>query len=339
MGHKKKGSVRNRILLALINLASLGTLVWALRDANLGELADDLATMNWWWVLVAVVTGLSVYLLQAVRWRTLLRPVDPLGYWHTVRAIFVGMFANEVLPLRAGEVVRCYLLSRGTPLPLSISFTSAVIERVFDGIWLSFFVFLTLRFVPIPKSMNALRDGAYVLVVVVLVLSILLAWGLFKRHRVKTFLTEKPWQKQLAILLDDLELIGHSRYLVVAFLQTLPYMLMQVLPILAGFLAYGFDLGIGPAFALMVFLRLSSAVPQAPGNVGLFQLLTKETLEKIYGIPPAEAARFSLLLWAIITLPLLVTGMIALSVTGLKFSDLQNHTQGQSEALPESSKA
>ena len=68
--------------------------------------------------------------------------------------------------------------------------------------------------------------------------------------------------------MDDLGLIGHSRYLAVAFVQSLPYLLLQVIPIWATFRAYGFDLSIGVAFALMVMLRLGSAVPQAPGNLG-----------------------------------------------------------------------
>ena len=103
--------MRARVLLVLINLLSLGCLLWTLRDAKLGELRGDLATMDWAWVALAVVADIVVYLVQAYRWSLLLRPVEPIGFWRTARAIYIGLFANEVLPLRAGEVLRCYLLS------------------------------------------------------------------------------------------------------------------------------------------------------------------------------------------------------------------------------------
>jgi uncharacterized membrane protein YbhN (UPF0104 family) len=116
----------------------------------------------------------SVYFWHGLRWQTLLRPVVRLKYWEPVRAIYVGLFANEVLPFRAGEVLRCYLLARNPQLPLSVSLTSALIERIFDGIWLSMCIILMLRYTVIPHSLRFLVDGAYVLGISVLVVALVL---------------------------------------------------------------------------------------------------------------------------------------------------------------------
>ena len=163
MGEKKSRSVRSRILLVVINVVSLASLVWTLRGSHLSELKDDLQEMNWWWIALAVAADVSVYLWHGLRWQTLLRPVVRLKYWEPVRAIYVGLFANEVLPFRAGEVLRCYLLARNPQLPLSVSLTSALIERIFDGIWLSLCIILMLRYTVIPHSLRFLVDGAYFL--------------------------------------------------------------------------------------------------------------------------------------------------------------------------------
>jgi hypothetical protein len=72
----------------------------------------------------------------------------------------------------------------------------------------------------------------------------------------------------------------------------------------------------------MLILRLAAAVPQAPATLGLFQLLTKEFLERGFDIPPGEAARFSLVLWGAIKLPLLIAGAVAVSITGAKIGEL-----------------
>src|SRR5262249_14207902 len=107
------------------------------------------------------------------------------------------------------------------------------------------------------------------------------------------------------------------------------YLLLQVLPIYAAFQGYGFDLSIGTAFALMVILRVGTVVPQAPGNLGLFQFLTRLSLEKIFNVVPAEAARFSLVLWGVVTLPLLIAGFVALAITGARITELRRAAEGE----------
>ena len=337
MGEKKLRSVRSRILLVVINVASLGSLLWALRGAHLGELKEDLAEMSWWWVALAVVADVSVYLWHGIRWQTLLRPVVRLKYWEPVRAIYVGLFANEVLPFRAGEVLRCYLLARNPLLPLSVSLTSALIERVFDGIWLSLCIILMLRYTTFPHSMRYLVDGAYVLGITVLVLALVLGVIMFRRHETRAALAgEKGWRRQLHVLIDDLEIMGHSKTLLTSFVQSLPYLMIQIIPIYAALRAYGFDLSLGVAFVLMVVLRLSTVVPQAPGNLGLFQVVVRETLVKVYNVVPAEAARFSLVLWGIMTLPLLIGGAISLAVTESKLSELHEAAKAESGQITNS---
>jgi uncharacterized protein (TIRG00374 family) len=334
LGDNKLSGIRSRVLLVLIYLASLGCLVWTLRDARLGELKDDFATMNWWWLGLAVAADISVYCWQAIRWRQVLRPVEQVPFRQAVSAIYVGLFANEVLPFRAGEILRCYLVSRWTKLPFSVAISSALIERIFDGIWLCLCLLVSIRLVGIHHHhVPWLVRSGYLLATIVLAGAALLALAVFLRQKTRALLSGDGWQRHLRVLIDDLNLIGHSRYLYFAFLQSLPYLLLQVIPIYAAFQAYGFDLSIGVAFAVMVILRLGSVVPQAPGNLGLFQLLTKEALERLFNVVPSEAARFSLVLWATVTIPLLAAGFIALMASGSKLFELKRAAEDHANEI------
>ena len=307
------------VLIILTNLISIGFLVWTLRDAELVHLKSDFAALNWWWVGLAIVAELCVYLWQAVRWNLILLPVVSVPFPQSVRAIYAGLFASEVLPFRAGEVLRCYLVSRWTGLPFSVSAASALIERIFDGIWLWIGLALTLKYIKLPKQYGYVNDG---LGVFVLIGAILLAFALFQRTQ-HVPLPDKGWRRRLAVLRNDLARMGHSWYLLVALLQSVPYLLLQAVPIWALFQAYEFGLGLGPAFALMVLLRVASTVPQAPASLGLFQYVTKEVLERAFGVGPAEAARFSLVLWGVIKLPALAAGFAAMAITGFKMDELK----------------
>jgi hypothetical protein len=324
------------LILILVNLLSLGSLVWTLRDAKLGELKDDLAAMDWSWVAIAVAADIAVYVWHGLRWGLLLHPVVPIPLARTVRAIYVGLFANEVLPFRAGELLRCYLLTRWTSLPFSVSIASALIERLFDGIWMYLCLLLALQMVMLPPPLRHLDDAAYLLGVLVLIGAVVLGVALFQRHMADPFLHGAPWKRRVAVLLDDLALMGHSRYLARAFVQSLPYLLLQVVPIWASFRGYGLDLSVSAAFVLMLFLRLGTAIPSAPGNLGLFQLLTKECLQHLFQVPADEAARFSLVLWGIVTLPLLTAGFVALAVTGARIGELRK--AAAAEALKQESR-
>ena len=317
---EKIKSTRTRVaVIVLINLVSLTALAWTLRDAKLGNLRHDFAALNGWWVLAAIATQLSVYLWQALRWKQLLAPVVVFRFWQTVQAIFAGLFISELMPFRGGEVVRCYLVSRWTGLPFSVSLTSVLIERVFDGLlmWLALQSLLdTARF---PPSFAYGSDG---LGAVVLAGVVIFALALFSPEPKGKQIPARGWRRRFWVLRSDLAHIGHSWSLCSAFLLTIPYLLFQAVPIWVLSSGYGFNIPVGAAIALMMLLRLAAAFPQAPATLGLFQLITKEFLEYGYSIPAADAARFSLLLWAVVKLPLLAAGAIALSITGSKIGEL-----------------
>src|SRR5688572_2193460 len=224
--------------------------------------------MRWSWVAAAVLFDILVYFLQGWRWSLLLRPVANIPFAQSIRAIYVGLFANEILPLRTGEIIRCYLQGRWSHLPFTVVLSSALIERIFDGVWLIICLLVTMQFVELPELYSRLGQ---LLGIAVLLGGALLAGAMFFKHGTRAALENHRWLAKLNILLEDLYIIGHSRYLYLSAAASLPYLLLQVLPIYGLARAYGIDITLGQGFALMVILRLVSVVPQAPGNLGAFQ--------------------------------------------------------------------
>src|SRR5947209_5240263 len=124
---------RSRILFLVTNLIALICLGWTLHGAGLGRLRHEIAHLDWRWVFAGMICDILVYVVQGWRWIMVLRPVDSVSAWNSIRAIYVGLFANEVVPLRAGEIIRCYLLSGWTDIPVSVTLASAFIARLFVG--------------------------------------------------------------------------------------------------------------------------------------------------------------------------------------------------------------
>lgn len=302
---------------------------YVLSGAHIHLIWGDIRDMTWHWVALAVIFDVVVYVLQSWRWSLILRPVENVSLWTSVRAIYIGLFANEVLPLRAGELIRCFLMTRWGKVPLSVSFASALIERIFDGFWLMLCFFVTLRLAELPA---VLERAGYILGLIVVVAAAIIAIGMYTRGQSTGTVFGFRVPKWFDTLVKDLRLIGHSRFLYFAFIVSGIFIAAQILPIYSVIRAYGLDLEsrLISAFTMMVLLRLSSVVPQLPGNLGLFQGVTFRTLI-LFGVYGAVAKRFSLILWAVVTIPLIVAGFVILSMTGARLAHL--HKEAQSAAL------
>lgn len=323
-------SARAKILLVVTNLASVACLVWVLKGADLGSIGGEIRQMHWGWVAGAVVSDIFVYVLQGWRWSLLLEPVSRVPVIRSVRAIYVGLFANEILPLRTGEIIRCYLQSRWGNLPLSVTLSSALIERIFDGVWLVAYVALVVQLIHVPK---AIQDGGYALMLGVTVLAGVFAWVMFYKKQAQQAVVGSRWAKHLHVLVDDLHAIGNSRSFYFAWLASLPHLVSMTLPIYCAARAFGLEqIGLGQAAVINLIVRLGTVIPNAPGNLGTYQALAVIGLT-LFGIAEAEAKRFSLILWAIVTIPLFLAGFVALSVTGFKIRELQRHAEEAGSGL------
>src|SRR5213078_2252400 len=118
---KSRRKIPGWCLPALGYTLSAASLIWVFRGFNLHQTLADFATLDWRYVSIAVIFDLSVYLAHGWRWNILLRPVARPSYWRSVQAIYIGLYANEVLPLRTGELIRCYLMAHWNDMPVSLA--------------------------------------------------------------------------------------------------------------------------------------------------------------------------------------------------------------------------
>lgn len=99
-----------------------------------------------WSAAFVAVYALS-HAARVVRWYELVRPLDgaeDVAPARVHRASAVGFMAIMLLPLRLGELVRPYYLSRNTALSASALLGTAVVERVMDGLAMTALLFITL---------------------------------------------------------------------------------------------------------------------------------------------------------------------------------------------------
>ena len=291
---------------------ALGCLVWVFSGIHWPELWRELRHADVRWILLAVMFQFASDVFHAWRWNLLLRPVARLRLWGTVRALYSGMFANEVLPLRPGELIRGYVLAAASKIPFSVVVSSIALERLLDSSSLAAAFFITMLFLPLPGYLIAgVRVMAGILAVAAFLLMLFL-WRMPDRGaRLPRFL------ERLRHANEGIRRMANVRTLVFCSAASLASWGMQALPYSALSKSYHLGLSIGAMMAVLILMRTATLVPTAPGNAGLLQMACVLSLG-FFAIDKTRATGFSALIFLALTLPLLVGGAILVAVTGVR---------------------
>ncbi len=309
---------------------SAGCLIWVLHGYPIRDLPGQIRQLDWKWVALGIAADLAVYVVHGWRWNTLLGPVVRLRLWRTVQAIYIGLFANEVLPLRTGELIRCYLLGHWNDLRLSLSFASAAVERLIDGFWMLTTFLITASIVRgIPRDLLILVQFIGVLLFAG---AGILIWVVFHKQHAHFVVAESRWASTLRHVIEGLHLMGNLRTLSLTVLISLGYLALQVLSVYALMKAYGLDLSFWVAGGVLAVLRFATVVPNAPGNLGLYQVATVLALG-LFDVEKNDAKGFSIVLFLALTVPLIIGGAIAVGLTGLNIGELRDRARQRAEML------
>jgi len=300
---------------------SAASLTWVLWKFPFGQLGDHLRTLEWNWVVVAILFEVAVYFADAWRWGSLLKPVGSPSFGLCLQSVFVGVLANDILPAKAGEVVRCLLLSYETEVPLSLAITSDVILRIMDGLWI-LIVYLIITFqiathVDVTRGMWVFGTGAVVVALVLL-------FVLFRRQHAHHFVRTTSWAARFSHLLDEIHRLGHWRELRSGMAISGFYWLAQMLAIWALTKADRFDLGLSAAAFLLVVKAVLTLIPNAPANMGAYQAAVVYAFGFLL-VERANAQAFSEIMFGFLTLPAAVVGAIAVVFADIDLLALHRH--------------
>ena len=83
-------------------LISAVALYFAFKNVPLAELFNYLASINYFWVLPAVLVSVFSFMLRAVRWQIILESTRRISFRRAFHPMMIGFMINCVLPGRLG---------------------------------------------------------------------------------------------------------------------------------------------------------------------------------------------------------------------------------------------
>ncbi|MGD1069505.1 MAG: lysylphosphatidylglycerol synthase transmembrane domain-containing protein [Bryobacteraceae bacterium] len=300
---------------------SIASLVWVFSKFDFAQLGIDLRRLDWTWVTVTIAVEIGVYFVDAWRWMVLLGPVGAPSFGSCLQSVFVGVFANDILPMRAGEIIRCFLLSYKTEVPISLALTSDFIERVMDGLWIViFYLLITFQ----VGSHVMVTDIMWIFGGVVVAISLVILWVLFHRQHAHHFVSKSSWGARFIHLLDEIHRLGHWRELGQAMAISGLFWAGQVFAVWAIARADGFYFSASDMAFLLVVKTVGTLIPNAPANMGAYQASTVYALRLLLTEAP-EAKILAEIMFGFLTLPVLVGGAVAIALAGFNLGDLSRH--------------
>ena len=266
--------------------------------------------------LVVLIMTCSLF-LRSVRWRVLLSAEGRVPVLAAFWATSAGYLGNNVLPARAGEIVRTLLISSRCGLSKAFVLTTALSERVVDAIALiviSASVLLTIRERP-----GWLADAAKPFALIGLAGAAAIALAPVLETFWFRLLGLMPVPERIRAQVEDMLRQGlrgirsfHDPGRLTRFLLlTAVIWCLDAITAVAGARAIGITMSVPVAFLLVAGMGLGSALPSTPGYVGIYQFVAVSILTP-FGMSRTDAIAYVLLFQAVNYLVLLTWGLIGL---------------------------
>jgi glycosyltransferase 2 family protein len=326
--------MRGRTL--FVSALAVALVAWFLRNADLVSVWGYVRTARLEYLLLGLASvGLS-YWVRAVRWQYLLAPIGPTRFRTAFRTTVIGFAALSLLPLRAGDVLRPYLLARQEGLHVSSAFATIVIERVLDlmtvlallacYVWMADSAALppALR-QPIEASAAVAAAGAASLMALMWVL----AW---RPDRIETLVlaATRVLPRGIGVRMAGLAstfsagfaVTRRPRALLLAVCWSVPLWLLVAAEVWAVSVAIGVALPFVGAFLVQALLVIGVAVP-TPGAVGSYHEAYRIGVTTFFGAPNDRAVAAAIVVHAIAFVPVVLAGAMFMAQDGLSVRRLR----------------
>ncbi len=316
------------------------------RIDNPSGLIDGLAAANYVYLIPAVVVYFVGVWFRALRWQFLLNPLRHFPVKRLYPVVVIGYAANNLLPMRLGELVRSYYLARQQNFSASSALGSVAVERVFDGLTLIALVALTVPWLLLlgefdwtaavsPAAATILAAAVlFVFGGFLLLFTLLAAWQGFS-DLVQRFLSMLPGKLGILALrfyiafAAALSILDSPRKHLALIALSLPIWFCEF--VVYYLVSYTFDLGShfsSPGVYLLAIAlltatsNLATGIPSAIGGIGPFEVVAQQTLAAL-GVAVGVAVNYVLVVHLVaLWLPVNAVGLAILWKQNLNLRQL-----------------
>lgn len=325
----------------VITVLAVGLIAVFLRNADYAHVWMAMKAARIDFLIGSVLLTVISFVVRAERWQYLLAPLGATRFRNVFRTTVIGFAASAVLPARAGEVLRPYLLARQEGLSATATFATIIVERVLDlaSVLLLLACYL-LWFDPGMETRDsgvfqAIRFGGLVMAPVAvgtLVLMFFMAGHPERLHewllsaervlpaRVAAFIAKlaRTFAEGFAVVRNPVRLVAALGWSIVLWM-------VIGATTWAVALAFHIDMPFTGGWLMSAPLVVGVAVP-TPGGVGGFHEAFRIGATAFFGADNDTAVGAAIVLHAVSIGPVVLLGLLYTLQDGLKIGGLREMT-------------
>ena len=308
-----------------------------LRNADLHAVWGVMRTANPVLIAAGVACVMLSYVLRAVRWQVMLAPLGRARFSVALRATIIGFAASFILPARAGEVLRPWLLARREGFDASAVFATIVIERMLDLVTvLTLLAVFLLAFDPGLSSMDpaafaTVRAGGLLAAVAAVVgVGLLFVFASRPALLARCVGVATGWlparfrttvARMALAFAEGLAVVRRPSHLARALAWSFVLWMLIAAQTWMVSAAVGVHLPPSGSLLLIALLIVGVAVP-TPGAVGGFHEAYRIGATSFFGADNNHAVGAAIVLHAVGFVPTLIVGAVLMAQEGLSVSGL-----------------
>ena len=282
-------------------------------------------------LVVAVGITFVTYVLRALRWQAILRPIGHARFRTAFRTTVIGFTASYLLPARVGEVLKPYLLAREEGFKAPATFATVIVERLLDLVAVLVLFAGSLPFIAVDVGRDIKVAGGVAAAGAITGLGVLfICAGHPERFgRLVSALT-RPLPARMAqaagrlahVFAEGLAVLRRPSHLVMALAWSIPLWLSIALGIWITSLAFDLTFSFAGTFLVVMFLVVGVTAP-TPGGAGGFHYMYWLAVTQFFGANKDTAVAAALVLYAVSFVPITLLGLLFMSQDGLTLGGLK----------------
>ena len=326
-------------------LISLCAVVLCFITVDIEEVKNVILLANYLYIIPAIILCFACLFIRAIRLKYIISNVDNISLQNIYNVLLIGCMANNLLPMRIGEIVKCiYICKKSNSITFYTIISVSFIEKIYELYILLLLGLITIGIV-VYNNVFINSNSIYYHFFISFIIFILIVFTIFS-ITIVLFITNRT--KLVSIIFRIISIIPnkYSNYIdnvIRIFILDMErlHLLKKIMNIFAIsiiawvleifiyiIVAYSFNIDIYITSFITLFMimtivmvmsNLFGAIPSFAGSIGVFEIASQQTL-LVFGIDKNLGMSYSLVLHLLILiLPINIVGLFLLAVDNLKY--------------------
>ncbi len=306
---------------------SIVFIYFSVRGVQYEKILRSLSDMQYFYLIPSILLFLSLSLLRSLRWGIILSPTRHIKQKKLFPVSCVGFMTVVLLPMRAGELMRPWMISSKKLAPFSSVLATIFVERVFDTLIIAGIFFVVMMNSSLPPWLVKSGYSAFTAFVVMVLFMCFLYFRTESTLKLLgPVLRRLPdrFRSRVENLIhnfnDGFRIIASPGRLLTTLLLSVLIWVISGLAVYVLFFFYNIHLPLIAAFVVLVGTIIGISLPTAPGMLGNFQFACILSLS-MFDISKDDAFVFSMVYYFLGIGIVILTGLVFLPSTDFSFRE------------------